>query len=393
MLEELSPALRHECMHHIYAKILVKVPFLRDSPQIVQSAVIACVQPILCCKKDYLVIEGQVLNHIFLVASGAVEVINNKGLVSRTYGVGSFFGEKCAFHSHYLSTVSYRAKVDLEVLTIERNDFVDLLNTYEAFGETFMMICQKREDHKKGDTQGGTRMTGKLSKNAASMVRPVTPPPGTKWKPLNVSKSVFEKCTTDATIRVDKVSNAGVAELTGTKSRIHDVFEDESLPALLDKLQYNLGSQLDDIQDHLDHLEDRLEDLEDSNGGGSSNGGGEQEVSPHSPTTDNIKFLDGSTVRKPQSTNTLVTASTANSAVSSNQLPNTIRTPRAVRRRSQLIRMDDVSGLGGTELELAEGEADASERARSIKRLIARENSRFRSVQSQRKLNSSPHEY
>ncbi|GMH67617.1 hypothetical protein TrRE_jg12680 [Triparma retinervis] len=265
MLEELSPALRHECMHHIYAKILVKVPFLRDSPQIVQSAVIACVKPILCCKKDYLVIEGQVLDHIFLVASGAVEVINNKGLVSRTYGVGSFFGEKCAFHSHYLSTVSYRAKVDLEVLTIERNDFVDLLNTYEAFGETFMMICQKREDHKKGDVQGGTRMTGKLSKNAASM---------------------------------------------------------------------------------------------------------------------NIRFLDGSSIRSPKavSSNTLATVSTVGSAVSSSAVPTAVGTRR---RRSQLVRLDDVTGLG----EAVDG--PTNERARSVKRLIARENSRFRSVQSQRQLSST----
>ena len=66
MLDELSPALRHECMHHIYFKILSKVPFLRDSPQIVQSAVIANVKPVLCCAKDYLVIEGQVRDEIYL---------------------------------------------------------------------------------------------------------------------------------------------------------------------------------------------------------------------------------------------------------------------------------------------------------------------------------------
>jgi CRP-like cAMP-binding protein len=385
MLEELSPALRHECMHHIYAKILVKVPFLRDSPQIVQSAVIACVKPILCCKKDYLAIEGQVLDHIFLVASGAVEVINNKGLVSRTYGVGSFFGEKCAFHSHYLSTVSYRAKVDLEFLTIERNDFVDLLNTYEAFGETFMMICQKREDHKKGDVQGGTRMTGKLSKNAASMVRPVTPPPGTTWRPVNVGsdKSVFDKCKTDATGKEGGAVGLQVGiDSSHSKSRIHDVFEDESLPALLDKLQYNLGSQLDDIQDHLDHLEDRLEDLEEGGGGGEE----EEELSPHSPTTENIRFLDGSSIRSPKavSSNTLATVSTVGSAVSSSAVPTAVGTRR---RRSQLVRLDDVTGLG----EAVDG--PTNERARSVKRLIARENSRFRSVQSQRQLSSSPHEY
>ena len=78
--------------------------------------------------------------------------------------MGSFFGEKCAFHSHYLSTVSYRAKVDLEVLTIDRNAFVDLLNTYDAFAETFVMICQKREDHKKGLVAGQSKKTDKVRK-------------------------------------------------------------------------------------------------------------------------------------------------------------------------------------------------------------------------------------
>ena len=108
MLEELSPALRHECLHHIYFDLLKKIPFLKDSPHIIQTAVIANVTPVLSCAKDYLVIEGQILDTLFMVASGAVEVINNRGMVCRTYGVGSFFGEKCAFYSHYLSTVSYR---------------------------------------------------------------------------------------------------------------------------------------------------------------------------------------------------------------------------------------------------------------------------------------------
>ena len=103
MLDELSPALRHECMHHIYSKILKKVPFLRDSPQIVQSAVIACVKPILCCAKDYLVIEGQVLHHIFLVASGAVAhpnmCANSPRLASATAAASSM--ARRAMHAAY----------------------------------------------------------------------------------------------------------------------------------------------------------------------------------------------------------------------------------------------------------------------------------------------------
>jgi len=415
LLEELSPALRHECMHHIYAKILLKVPFLQDSPQIVQSAVIACVKPVLCCEKDYLVIEGQVLNHIFLVASGAVEVINNKGLVSRTYGVGSFFGEKCAFHSHYLSTVSYRAKVDSEVLTIERNEFVDLLNTYEAFGETFMMICQKREDHKKGHLKNGqTRMTGKLSKNAASMVRPVTPPPGTTWKPLDKgsSKSVFEKCQTGGTLRVDKGPSNAIGQLqdpnsNASTSRIQDVFEDESLPALLDKLQYNLGSQLDDIQDHLDHLEDRLETLEMDQ---------QEPPSPHYPTAQNISFLDQP--RKLSTTNTIGTASTVDSSVSTGS--NRVRQGNIVRpepiRTAQAQASDGQNKAEGKEEEEGENQYNdvrvvpeqrtprktvrRSSRilsreglAREGSRFVMRENSRIRHNISKRNLQSSPHEY
>ncbi|GMI15123.1 hypothetical protein TrVE_jg12093 [Triparma verrucosa] len=276
MLDELSPALRHECMHHIYFKILSKVPFLRDSPQIVQSAVIANVKPVLCCAKDYLVIEGQVLHHIFLVASGAVEVINNKGLVSRTYGVGSFFGEKCAFHSHYLSTVSYRAKVDLEVLTIDRNAFVDLLNTYDAFAETFVMICQKREDHKKGLVAGQSKKTDKLQRQAEAQVRPVTPPPGTTWKDTSTGeRTVLEGVSKTVPIEaaVDETKDTDFG--TQRQHMYGEIFDDESVPALLDKLQFNLGSQLDDIQDCLEHLEERIDDLEEL-----ERGRGESPTSP-----------------------------------------------------------------------------------------------------------------
>jgi len=241
MLDELSPALRHECLHHIYFDLLKKIPFLKDSSQIVQTAVIANVNPILSCAKDYLVIEGQILDTIFMVASGAVEVINNRGIVCRTYGVGSFFGEKCAFYSNYLSTVSlsYRAKVDCELLSINRNDFVELLNTYSDFADQFVMICQKREDHKQLYKKSGG--SGKMQKHAESMVRPCTPPVGKTWGDSRGQNPASKKKKSSSL----EGNNIGV-------------FDDGSVSGLLEKLQFNISEQLCDIQDHLEALEERM---------------------------------------------------------------------------------------------------------------------------------------
>ena len=106
MLTELPPALKNDCMHHIYHEQLKKIPFLKTASSIVQNAFISNVEPLICCAKDYILIEGQLQDRLYLITHGVADLINNKGMVCRSYAMGSFFGEKCAFFSGYLSKVS-----------------------------------------------------------------------------------------------------------------------------------------------------------------------------------------------------------------------------------------------------------------------------------------------
>ena len=260
--------------------------------------------------------------------------------------------------------------MDLEVLSIDRNSFVDLLNTYEGFAATFVMICEKREEHKKGKAPGQKRMTGKLQKSAENMVRPVTPPPGVTWK--QIPRGSVTEAAKDSVENVDRK-----AKQDHGAHRVHygEIFDDESVPALLDKLQYNIGSQLDDIQDHLDHLEDRIDDLEDERGGGG--GGGTDEGSK------GRESRDGFSIGEPL-------GSSPQGRVGEGEDEELSVINKSESEVSPL-------GVGSTSFRKPwEGSpARSLGRRASVKsqRMLARESSKFKSLQSKKAINESPHEY
>ena len=91
---------------------------------------------------------------MFCVSSGVIELINNRGMVCKSFCVGSFFGEKCAYYKDYLSKVTFRARGDVEVFVINRDDLVTLLNTYDEFALSFVDACKKREEHRATKADG-----------------------------------------------------------------------------------------------------------------------------------------------------------------------------------------------------------------------------------------------
>ena len=60
----------------------------------IRSAFMDVITIQICCAKDYILVQGQLIEELVVVASGTVELINNRGMVCRTYTKGSFFGEK-----------------------------------------------------------------------------------------------------------------------------------------------------------------------------------------------------------------------------------------------------------------------------------------------------------
>jgi len=181
MLDELPPSLRNECTAHIYAEEMRLTPFLRNASSVVRSEYMNHVDIRICCEGDYIVVQGQLIEEIFIVTAGTVGLVNNRGMVCRNYTKGSFFGEKCAFFANMLSNVSYRASTEVEVMCMPRDRLLKLLNNYDDFAEEFIQACEKREDHKVDKLDGASKFTS-FNKNSAIMFRPITPPPGLNWE-------------------------------------------------------------------------------------------------------------------------------------------------------------------------------------------------------------------
>ena len=226
-------------------------------------------------------------------------------------------------------------------------------------------------------------MTGKLQKSAENMVRPVTPPPGVSWKKIPGTASLsFAAAAVDGTQR-DKEAFSDHKVKGAHKVHYGDVFDDESVPALLDKLQYNLGSQLDDIMDHLDHLEDRIDDLEDLEREKVNNEeGGSQQGTPQQPRISVI-------ARRSHA------GSAAPLKEEDQEVREIVRRVEINSNEASPISAGGRSPLSGGEQGTPRQMVRRASRAAGSMRMIKREASKFgfRSLQSKRNINESPHEY
>jgi len=178
--------------------------------------------------------QGQPLDSIFLVTNGVVELINNKGMVCRTFANGSFFGEKCAFFHNSLSRVSFRAKTDVELFTISRDCILSLLNTYDDFARSFVDACKKREEHRENKKDGSSKFTS-FKKQNDMMFRPCTPPSGMgrAWNQSTNQNSYF---------KFEAIYND----------------QDESLEGLIGGVKSAISDQIKDVMDEISDLKSEL---------------------------------------------------------------------------------------------------------------------------------------
>ena len=122
--------------------------------------------------------------------------------------------------------MSFRAKTDVELLTIEREVLLNLLNTYDQFALMFIDACKKREVQKIQKADGGTKFTS-FKKNSEIMFRPCTPPSGVNdWK------------------KNDALEN---------KWDFQKVFceKDESMAGIIKELSNLLGGQIKELKEEL----------------------------------------------------------------------------------------------------------------------------------------------
>ena len=182
LLEYLSPMLQREAIMHMNRHFVSDVPFLQDADSIFVWCVLERMIVIVCVQKEYILVEGQVIEAMHILKSGKVDVIDRSGHIIRTYTQGSFFGESCCSDEKQYAKVSYRAKVDMEICLISQDDLHTLLEAFAEFKETLDVIVSARELHEKRESTAIQDRMDKMMKQTGMKARAVTPPHGKEWE-------------------------------------------------------------------------------------------------------------------------------------------------------------------------------------------------------------------
>ncbi len=177
-IRELSPMLQRELILHVYSQFIKDVPFLADADTAFANALILRLKNKVCFPHEYLVVEGEMVDCMYIIRSGGIECVNGFGIVETVYGKGMFFCEEVAFSHLYRTKKSYRSKEEIvELMTLPRDDIIDLMEAFPKFLEHLAVIIDERKLKR-------AKMIKNVNSKMSSTLeaRPVTPPPGKVWK-------------------------------------------------------------------------------------------------------------------------------------------------------------------------------------------------------------------
>ncbi|GMH49839.1 hypothetical protein TrRE_jg11934 [Triparma retinervis] len=196
LLEYLSPMLQREAIMHMNRHFVQDVPFLQDADSIFVWCVLERMIVIVCVQKEYILVEGQVIEAMHIIKSGKVDVIDKAGQTIKTYTQGSFFGENCGQTEKKYAKHSFRAKVDMEICLISQEDLLALLEAFEDFKETLDVISTARDLHDRRESKAMKERMDKMMKHTGMMARAVTPPHGKEWETMGMSNPTGRRSST-----------------------------------------------------------------------------------------------------------------------------------------------------------------------------------------------------
>ncbi len=127
--------------------VLRRIPLFRDFRDDDLAAVIARMATRRFSKQHYLVREGGPGDTFYIILSGSVAVTREstegRETILAILKEGDFFGEMSMFDSS-LRSASIRAFTDVETSTIERDDFLDLIDFNPRIGRLLVIELSDR---------------------------------------------------------------------------------------------------------------------------------------------------------------------------------------------------------------------------------------------------------
>ncbi|KAJ3107698.1 hypothetical protein HDU96_007787 [Phlyctochytrium bullatum] len=154
--------------NHLYLDLVKKLPMFAEADDAFLSNVTLRMKSIVITNSVYIFRKDEEGKEMYFVLSGAVEIEIDAGGVPKviaTLGPGAFFGEIALFES-CRRTASARAKGNVELCVIEKDDFDEILNARPGMREYFAeVIRRKRENDAKRNANGGEQKPPEKSRS------------------------------------------------------------------------------------------------------------------------------------------------------------------------------------------------------------------------------------
>jgi len=181
MKQWIPSVLMREVMITIHADLCEVVPFLAEAGRTITGMLMEHMHNLVYVEGEYIMIEAELVTSIKIIKSGNVQQISHYGKLVKTLPKGGYFGDECIKTLTCPSTWNYRAKTDVEILSIEQDYFELMLDAFPDFSLIFEELTESRREYDQEAASKAEKFEKAMAKTGVSE-RPQTPPPGRRWR-------------------------------------------------------------------------------------------------------------------------------------------------------------------------------------------------------------------
>jgi glucose-6-phosphate 1-dehydrogenase len=124
-------------------EVMRKVPLFKDGDMVFLEQVIMALRPKQVAAGELIVKKGEIGRELYLVARGAVEVVDAEGNVITVLTDGNIFGEIGVLMSTP-RTANVRAKTSCDLFVLDKSDFSRVLRDNPHFASAVQKVAQER---------------------------------------------------------------------------------------------------------------------------------------------------------------------------------------------------------------------------------------------------------
>ncbi len=133
------------------ANLLARIPFFADFPVEELDHLLTSLDKVNLASGDILFQEGDPAEHLYVVINGELEIIVAPGtaeeLILTTLKEGEYLGEMGLIVPGSQRTTTARARGDVDLLSMSRSQFRELLQRYPMLANVMVSVLSQRLDN------------------------------------------------------------------------------------------------------------------------------------------------------------------------------------------------------------------------------------------------------